>query len=104
MKRLILFFSAFLFVINAFAISRSELCSFRARIVESLAQSRDAGKSEAQAAAEVKKALRELVPIADTSTVPTMRAYVRMVYEQKNRNVSPYMFREITEISCLRGD
>jgi hypothetical protein len=89
---------------STFAMTQTDICSYRARLVESFAISRDAGKSEAQTAAEVKSALRRVAPNVDARNIPSMKSYVNLVYQKQNRNITPEMFRLSTEISCLRGD
>lgn len=83
---------------NAFAMSKTEICSFRARSVESFAQSRDSGKSEKQTLAEATKALRKQFG----SNAPHLKTYVGMAYEF--REFTPSQLRQVTEMSCLKED
>lgn len=76
---------------------RTEICRYRALLVQSFAQARDAGRPERQTAAEVKRELSKLGPGAGD-----MRSFIRIVYT--NPDISPQEFRTLTEISCLQGD
>ena len=76
--------------------SRAELCSFRARIVEGVAVGRDAGRPQNAMAAELK---RELKKISGSS--PGMDGYVKIVYDHPE--VPPAKFKLATEVGCLQG-
>lgn len=89
--------AAALSVSSAFAMPLAEICGYRARLVEHFAQSRDAGKSEAQTAAAAKRELQKLGPAAGD-----MRSYIRLVYARKD--VTPAKFALAAEVSCLHGD
>lgn len=92
----ILISALFLFGTNAIALSRAELCSFRARFVESFAESRDSGKTEKQTLAETRKSLRDRYG----PNAPDMKTWVNMVY--RFREFPPSQMRQVTEMSCLK--
>lgn len=76
--------------------SKTEICSFRARFVESFAQSRDGGKSEKQTLIEARDMFRKKFG----TNAPDVKTYVEMVY--KFREFTPAQMRQVTEMSCLK--
>lgn len=83
---------------NAFAMSKAEICSFRAQFVEGFAQSRDSGKSEQQTLKEAREMFRKKFG----PNAPDMKTYVQMAY--KFKEFTPRQMRDVTEISCLKED
>ena len=83
---------------NAFAMSKIEMCSFRAQYVESFAQSRDSGKTEKQTFVEAREIFRKKF----SSNIPNLKKYVEMVY--KFREITPSQMRQVIEMSCLKED
>ncbi len=81
---------------NAIAMSKAEICSFRARFVESFAQSRDSGKSEKQTLTEATNLSRKQFG----PNAPNFKTYVQIVYQA--REFTP--IRRVTEMSCLKED
>ena len=84
--------------VPAFAMSKADICSFRARFVESFAQSRDSGKSEQQTLAQAKEMFRKKFG----SNAADVKTYVHMVYEFKE--FTPRQLRDISEMTCLKED
>lgn len=83
---------------NAFAMSKSEICSFRGKFVGSFALSRDSGKSEKQTLAEARDMFRKKFG----PNAPDMKSYVSMVY--KYREFSPTQMSQVAEMACLKED
>ena len=83
---------------NAVAMSKADICSFRAEFVENFAISRDRGKSEKQTLAEARSAFRKQFG----SSAPDPKSYVAMVYQF--REFTPSQIRKVTEMSCLKED
>lgn len=94
--KLVILLAAALIAGNASAMTNAEICTFRGRLVESAALMRDAGKTEAQTMAEVKKQfLKQLKRPAPAS----MSDYVKAVYMGKE--FSAAQLRRLAESLCI---
>lgn len=82
----------------AFAMSKAEICSFRAQFVGSFALSRDRGKSEQQTLTEAREMFRKKFG----PNAPNMKTYVQMAY--KFKEFTPRQLRDVTEMTCLKED
>ncbi|MBV7542219.1 hypothetical protein [Acidovorax sp. sic0104] len=82
---------------NALAMSTAEICTFRGRFVESAALMRDAGKPQADALAEVKKAYRKEFRRDAPKSVSD---YVAVAYDGKE--FKPAELRQLVVSLCLQ--
>lgn len=90
-----LFFAILFLSTNIYAMSESEICSYRGQLVESFAISRDSGRSEKQTFEEAKKILRKVVG----KNAPDIKTLVSLPYEF--RHLTPAQMKYGAEQHCL---
>ncbi len=95
--KLVIFLATGLISVHSFAMTNAEICSYRGRFVESAAQMRDAGKTEAQTLAEVKK---QFTKHLKRPAPASMDDYVAGVYA--GREYTPSQLGKLAELMCRK--